>query len=1099
MIAAMLRTGLLLLLSTAAVAEATAQTKLLRYPDIHGDKVVFVYAGDLWTANVGGGAATRITTHPGLELFPKFSPDGTKIAFTGQYDGDEQVYVVDAWGGEPKQLSYYPAVGPLPDRWGFDNQIYGWSADGSAVLFRSLRQGTGLTDSRLYTVPLTGGLPVALPMKVSGAGDFSPDGKYVVFSPLFRDFRTWKRYEGGWAQDLYTIDLGSLEVQQITNHARTDRDPMWIGDRIYFSSDRDDTLNLYYYDTASGETHQVTQETGFDVRWPSKGGDQIVYELGGELHVLDTASGESRAIVVSVPTDALAARSRRVDASDHIEDFGLSSDGARAVFAARGDIFTVPAEKGPTRNLTQSSDAHDKHPAWSPDGSQIAFLSDRSGEEELYLTPERGGELVQLTQGGSAMRYQPVWSPDGERIAFSDKDGKLFVLEVESKKLAEVADEARGQVRDYSWSPCSGHLTFSLSDENRFSSIYIWSVVDGQTRRITGELWNEFEPVFSADGDYLFYLTDHSFAPQIGSIEWNYIVNRETVICALALREDVEPLFPPESDETEVEDEKGDDEGDEEDGEEDDEADEDEDDEPEYAQIDFDGLADRVALVPVEADNFRGLTAVAGRLLYVQSGAFYYGRGSDQPSKLTTFSLEDREESTLAEGVGGYSLSADGAKLIAAGRGGFQIYETSGGDGVGVPTGEMALDVDPREEWRQIFAEVWRRYRDFFYVANLHGYDWDALREQYEPLLDHVYHRSDLNYVIGEMIAELNVGHAYIAGGDREIPDRAPVGLPGAVFELDEESGRYRIVKIFRGQNAETKYRAPLSEIGVDAREGDYVLAIDGVDLTGGENPYRLLRHRADHPVRLTLATDPEGDETREASFEPIEDESNLVYLDEVEANRRKVDELTNGRVGYLHVPDMSDNGIYEFIKWFYGQIRKEGLVIDVRTNGGGNTSQMFIERLRRTLLATGYARTQDTAETYPEVVFHGHLVAILDEDSASDGDIFPAMFKEAKLGPLVGKRSWGGVTGITNRGTLIDGGTVFVPEYGFTGVDGAWIIEGYGVDPDIEVDNDPKSLIEGRDPQLERAVEEVLKQIRENPKRLPNRLPPPVKTKREG
>ena len=512
-----------------AAPTALAQTKLLRFPDVQGDRVAFVYAGDVWTADATGGLASRVTSHPGVELFPKFSPDGSKIAFTGQYDGDEQVYVVEARGGEPRRLTHYPAVGPLPDRWGYDNQVYGWTSSGDAVLFRSLRQGTGLTDSRLYTAPLSGALPRPLPMEVAGAGDLSPDGKSVVFSPLFRDFRTWKRYEGGWAQDLYTLHLETLEVEQITNHARSDRDPMWIGDRIYFNSDRTGTANLFYYDLNTKETHQVTDESEFDVRWPSKGGDKIVYELAGELRVLDTSSGETAQLSITVPTDALAARKRRVDASKNIEDFDLSPDGARALFIARGDVFTVPVEKGPTRNLTQSSDAHDKAAAWSPKGDAIVYLSDADGEEELYLIDQKGGEPTQLTDGGAAMRYSPRFSPGGERLAYSDKEGRLYVYDMESKESTPIADEPHGQIRDYVWSPCGGHIAFSMSNENRFRSIHIWSLEDDETRRVTGELWNEFSPAWGADGDYLYYLSDRQFAPQIGSYEWNYVVNRETV------------------------------------------------------------------------------------------------------------------------------------------------------------------------------------------------------------------------------------------------------------------------------------------------------------------------------------------------------------------------------------------------------------------------------------------------------------------------------------------------------------------------------------------------------------------------------------------
>jgi len=692
------------------------------------------------------------------------------------------------------------------------------------------------------------------------------------------------------------------------------------------------------------------------------------------------------------------------------------------------------------------------------------------------------------------MRYAPEWAPDGKRLAFSDKDGKFYVLTLEDKKLVEVAQEKRGQVRDYAWSPHGGHLAFSLNDSNGFNSISIWSVSDGQLHRVTGEYFNEYNPAWDPEGNYLYYLSDREFAPQISSVEFNYATDRETGIFALALRKDVKHPFPPQSDEVTIEKEGG------EKGKETEEKkDQKTEEKKEYIKIDFDGLADRVARVPVPADNYVGLSASKGHLIYGRGVAFYYGRESDKKPALHIFSLKDRKETVLVEDISGYALSSDGSKVLVHEGSAYNLYKAAP-DGKSskktVSTKGLMVDRVPAQEWAQMFDEVWRRYRDFFYVKNMNGYDWPALREQYRPLLQYVAHRSDLNYVIGEMIAELNVSHAYIAGGDYEIPPRPKVALPGARFELDKASGRYRIAKIFQGQNEEERYRTPLTEIGRNVKVGDYVLAIDGEELRGNDNPYQRLRNKADRPVQLTVNDTPNMDGARQITFNPITSETSLVYLDWVTRNREQVAQMTKGRVGYLHVPDMGADGIREFIKWYYGQIRKEGLIIDVRGNGGGNVSQMLIERLRRELLATGFSRTSEDTGTYPSRVFYGSMVCLLNETSASDGDIFPAMFKQAGLGPLIGKRSWGGVIGITNRGPLIDGGTVFVPEFGFASPDGKWIIEDHGVDPDIVVENDPKSVIEGRDPQLERGVEEVMKAMREHPKKLPPRPPDPVRTK---
>jgi len=869
---------------------------------------------------------------------------------------------------------------------------------------------------------------------------------------------------------------------------------MWIAGKIYFSSDRDGTNNLYSFDVASKQTRQLTSSKTWDVRWPSSDNQgQIVYEMDGELHIYDVKKSADRKISVHVPDDGLNRRPSRVSAANLIEDFELSPKGERALFVARGDVFSAPIEKGPTRNLTDSSGAHDKWARWSPDGRKIAFVSDRSGEEEIYLLNQDGsGKPEQLTSGGQAMRYAPEWAADGKRLAFSDKDGKLYVLTLEDKKLVEIADEVRGQVRDYTWSADGGHLAFSLSNANGTRSLYVWSVADAQTRRITNDLFAQFAPAWDPDGNYLFYFSPREFAPALSSLEFNYATSRNLGIFALALRKDVKHPFPPESDEVSV-------------------APEGEPPKPaakpeekkeakkEYMKIDFEGLAERVSRVPVEADNYFGLQAIKGHLVYGRSGMGYYGRESDRPTTLLTYSIKERKETTVVERVNGYAVSNDGAKVLVRVGQEFRLYDLpvrGQPQPKTVSTRGLLVDRVPAEEWAQIFDEVWRRYRDFFYVKNMHGYDWKALREQYKPLLQYVGHRSDLNYMMGEMAAELNVSHAYISGGDWQIPERPRVALPGARFALDPASGRYKITKVFRGQNEEERYRSPLTEVGVDVKEGEYVLEIDGEELKGNDDPYRLLRNKADRPVTLTVNSKPSTDGARKVSYRPITTEQDLLYLDWVNTNRAKVEKMTNGRVGYLHIPDMGANGIREFIKWYYPQIRKEGLVIDVRGNGGGNVSQMLIERLRRTLLATGFSRTNEDTGTYPSAVFHGHLVCLLNETSASDGDIFPNMFRKAGLGPLIGKRSWGGVVGITNRGPLIDGGDVNVPEFGNASADGKWDVEGIGVEPDIIVENDPKAVIEGRDPQLERGIEEVMKRMQANPKKLPPRPPDPVKTK---
>lgn len=1102
-------------------APAGAQTRLLRFPDIHGEHVVFSHAGDLWRAPSAGGAAARLTAHPGLELFGKISPDGQWVAFTGQYDGDEQVYVVPLMGGVPEQLTFYPARGPLPPRWGYDNQVYGWTPDSQHVLFRSMREGWDLTDTRLYTVPRTGGPATVLPMPIAGGGDLSPDGRKVVYSPLTRDFRTWKRYEGGWAQDLFIFDLATSALTPVAHHVRTERDPMWIGAKIYFASDRTGTLNLFEFDPAGGAVTQLTNSTTWDVRWPSKGADgEIVYESEGQLRVFDTRTRTDRGLSISVPDDGLASRPSRMHVADDIDGFGLSPKGERALFTARGDVFSAPIEKGSTRNLTRTGGAHDRSARWSPDGRTIAFISDQTGEDEVWLVAQDGASApTQLTTGGDRMLYGLWWSPTGEHIVFNDKSNRLRLVDVATKAVSEVARNPGGGLGDSTWSPDGAWLAFSMTDENNLRSLYIFGVDDGQLRRVTDELWGEYEPTWDPAGKYLYYLSDRDLAPQLFTgFEWNFAVNRTTGVYALALRKDVPHPLPPESDEVALEgdadeddepkDKKVPDEAaeqskdDKEGSDEADGSDEEEKQAPAPVLIDFEGLAQRVTRLPIEADNLSNLTANEGHLFFARSGAPYYGRESERKTALMAFSFEDRKADVVVDDIGGYTVSSAGTHLIVAAGGGFARYDAKAGAAdtkKDLSTAELYVDRVPRDEWNEVFRQVWRRFRDFFYVENMHGYDWDALRVQYEALLPHVGHRSDLNYVLGEMVGELNVGHAYVTGGDWHQPERPRVALLGARLVLDTATNRYRIARILPGQNEEPRYRSPLTEIGVDVKEGEYLLAVDGVPLTGAIDPYRVLRHRAGRPIELSVGATAELSAARKVTVNPITSEAELNYLGFVLKNRARVAELSDGRLGYIHVPDMGEDGIREFIKWYYGQIRTDGLVVDVRNNGGGNVSQMLIERLRRTLLSTGVSRNTDFLDTYPSAVFTGPMVCLLNENSASDGDIFPWMFRECGLGPLIGKRSWGGVVGITDHGPLIDGGSCNVPEFGNNDRLGQWAVEGHGVEPDIVVDNDATSVLAGRDPQLERGVQELLKLCETKPAKLPARPAPPVKTPGAG
>lgn len=1087
------------LLGACAMSPAAfAGTKLLRFPDVCGDKVVFTYAGDLWMAPTQGGNATRLTAGPGLEQSARFSPDCARVAFTGEYGGDDQAYVMPAAGGEPKQLTFYPAKGPLPQRWGFDNQVYGWTPDGQSILLRSWREAISESNPRLFTVPAAGGLPTALPMPVAGVGRYSPDGKQIVYSPKYRDFRTWNRYVGGWAQDLYIYDFAAKTAKNITNDPNTDRDPVWIGNAVYFLADRNEHLNLYRYETDSGETSQLTDYKNADARWASGDGKhQIAFEVDGVLHLYDTEAKQDRALDITVPSDLVPSRAEERSVKDHVEDFALSANGKRALFTARGEVFSVPLKDGITLDLTHTPGAHEREAAWSADGKRVTYVSDQSGEEAVWVRDADGNNARQLTNETMGRLYAPRWSPDGARIAFVDSESRLHIVAATGGGPAPVvADDPGVSHRDYAWSPGGHYLAYTLTDKDtQFVHLYVYDLTTAKSVAVGDARFDAFQPAFSPDGKFLYYLGNREWAPQLSNIEWNFAANRDTGIFAVALRKGIDNPFAPRNDSASHEDKDSADKDDAKKG------DKDKKEKPKPASdindhIDFDGLDQRVARAPIDEDNISWIAVTDKAILRVVSDAPYYGREGAFKPKLKAWSFKERKDKDVYEGVDDISLAADGDTALVRNDKAFKSIDLGADkpDVKEVKTDGLFALVDPKAEYTEIFHEVWRRYRDHFYVTNMHGYDWDALRAKYEPLLAWVGDRSDLNYLLGQMVAELSIGHAYVGGGDIGLPKKPHVGLLGARFELDAASGRYRIAKILKGENEEDRYRSPLTELGVDVHEGDYLLAINGQPLTANENPYRLLRTAPGQLVQLTVNTTPSTSGARTALVKPIDSEEALDYYAWTQANRDYVAKASNGQIGYLHIPDMGANGIREFIKWYYPQLRKQGLVVDVRDNGGGNVSAMIIERLSRKLLGLDYGRGFDITGTYPQQTFLGHLAALCNGTTASDGDIFSYMFKQAKLGPLIGTRTWGGVVGINGWGPLIDGGQVFVPQFATANTEGQYVIEGHGVDPDIVVEQDVSAQLEGRDPQLDRAIGELQKAIQAKPFTLPPRPANPVK-----
>lgn len=1091
-----LSTGLVLvMICTFAFGLAQAEeARLMRFPDIHKDRVVFVYAEDLWLVPAEGGMARRLTSDVGAELFPKFSPDGKMIAFTGQYDGNTDVYVIAAEGGQPKRLTFRPGLENMADRHGYDDMVLDWHPDGRRILFRSARESYNNWFQTLFLIGVEGGFPERLQLPEAGLTSFSPDGSKIAYNRIFRNFRTWKRYRGGLAQDIWVYDLEANTVQRITRDNGTDTSPMWHDDRIFFTSDRDHTANVFCHELNTKQTRKITNHADFDVKWPSAGPESIVYECGGHLYRLDLKAEETRKISVEIPHDRVLLRPEFVSVGDQISEYGLSPGGKRALFAARGEIFTVPAEKGNTRNLTNTSGSREKNPVWSPDGKWIAYMSDKTGEDELYVIPQEGkGEEVRITIDGYCYRFAPVWSPDNNKLLFADKTLKLYYVDIEDKEVILVDSTKNWEIRDYSWSPDSRWIAYAKPAKNNLSSIFFYSLDEKKIYRVTEDFTDDHEPVFDPKGLYLYFLSNRDFNPQMGHFDPTYTYNNMTKIYLVTLQADSLSPFAPQSDEAESPAEKW-----KKWKEEKEEREEKKPEAVEKIQIDIEGIGERVVAAPTDPGNFRGLRGGKDKIFYLSfPSRTLTGRKPGPKAKLHLFDLEKREDRVFLSPVDGYDLSPDGEKIIYKSGKKFGIVDASFGehklgDGA-LKLDRMEMRLNRGEEWAQVFDEVWRRQRDFFYAPKMHGTDWDLMRSRYGELLPHVAHRSDLNYMLGEMIGELCCSHTYIAGGEGTEIELVKTGLLGIDWEPDPVSGFYRINKIYPGQNWREKLRSPLTEPGVDVKEGEYVVAVDGRVLQRPTNPYSLLENTVGRTVTLKVNSKPSLDGAREVTVRPIESEYQLRYRYWVEENRRKVEEATGGRVGYIFIPDMGGGGLNEFSESFFPQVKKEGLIVDVRYNGGGFVSEMILERLRREVVGMGCTRNAGDY-TYPGGALYGHMVCIANQYSASDGDNFPYFFREYGLGPIIGRRTWGGVVGIRGFPPLLGGGYITVPEYAPFGMDGEWIMENYGVDPDIELDNLPDQVVLGRDPQLEKAIEVIMKKLEEEPKKLPERPPYPVR-----
>ncbi|HLY41828.1 MAG TPA: PDZ domain-containing protein [Terracidiphilus sp.] len=1095
-------------IASAMVAFAQTEGRLLRFPDIHGNQVAFSYAGDLWLTTTEGGVARRITTSPGLELFPHFSPDGKWIAFTAQYDGNFNVYVIPAEGGQPRQLTFVPDVGSIPERMGPNNEVIAWTPDSKRIVFLSRRDTFNDWFGHLWTVSVDGGLPVRLPIDRGGLLAFNSDGSEMIYNRIFRNFRTWKRYTGGMAQKLALWNFKTHAYEQLTQDDWTDTFPMWSGDTVYFVSDRgpEHRLNLYSMDLKVREAKQLTHYTDYDVEWPSLSGDQMVYQYGGWLYLFDTKTGKERKLDVQIEGDFDEARSHWDATAKLIDSADISPDGKRAAFTARGDVYTVPAEHGPTRNLTESPGVREENAAWSPDGRWVAYLSDRGGEQGIYLRPQDGmGPEQEITTGGAEFLMQPVWSPDSAKLAYADSSLHLYYVDIHDKKPVLVDTAKYGEINNYSWSPDSKWISYDKTPENLYPVIELYSLESKKITAATTDFYPSFNPVFDPAGKYLYFFSFRTFNEVLGPVDMEFSNPQSEKVYAITLRADEASPFAPQSDEVEVKKEESSaesggakpaeavDKDKDKDNKDKDKEKKGEKEKKEPFRIDLDGIQNRTVALPTPPGNLQRLAAAEGRVYY-SSGPTngYSGPLPGLESEIHVFDLEKRKDQVLLSGTANFALSFDGKKLLYGAPGDKWGIVDAAPAGTAHHAGDGALNlsgirakIEPRAEWTNMFNEAWRQERTFFYEKSMNGVDWNAERAKYAQLLPYVADRYDLTYVIGEMFADLSNSHMYVGGGD--YPDLHPVnlGMLGADFELDAGSGRYKIAHILPGDNWDEALRSPLTQPGIAVHEGDYVLAVNGRQLQAPENPDEPFVNTANQNVTLTVNSKPTMDGARDVVVEPLPNEFKLRELDWIKTNREKVDKLSDGKIGYVYLPDMGASGLNEFVRQYFPQIRKEGIIFDVRYNGGGNVDQIILERLRRILAGMESARNWAPG-TVPDNVFNGYMACLTNHYAASDGDFFTYFFKFYKLGPVIGTRTWGGVRGIRGEFPLMDGGYVTRSEFSLYGLDSQWLIENHGVAPDIEIEDTPDKLAEGHDPQMEKAVDYLMKEIREHPKTLP-------------
>lgn len=1056
---------LTILLISSFKLNAQIDARMLQYPDVSKTHITFTYGGDVWIVSKSGGTAHKLTTAKGQELLARFSPDGSMIAFSGNYNGNMDVYVMPSLGGMPTRLTYH----------GMDDRIVAWHPDGKSVLFASSRESGKQRFSQFFRVSIEGGLAEKLSVPYGEFATYSPDGNKLAYTNKTRAFRTWKRYLGGTAPDIWIFDLKNKTSEYAIESIHNNEFPMWHGKNIYFLSDRSNNqrFNIWKYNTETKEVSQITDFDNFDIRFPSIGPEDIVFEAGGKLYLLNLKTEKYNEVKVNVVTDKSTLMPRVENVEKMISSFSISHDGKRALLEARGEIFSVPAENGVVINLTNSSGVAERYPAWSPNGKYAAYWSDRSGEYELtILDLENPSEEKKLTSYGAGYRYNLFWSPNSKMIAFVDQTMQISIYDLDKNRTTKVDKQKwmyEGGLNFFSvsWSPDSRYIAYAKELDHRNTAIAVFDTKNEKVIQLTSGYYRDYAPSFDPSGKYIYFLTGRNFSPIYSNLDNSFIYANTTQIAVAPLTPEILSPLPVRNDTISVkkdDDKKSDtkDEGKEK---------EKEKDKPAETKIVFDGFEDRIEILPPSAGNYRKITAVNGKIVYHR---FPNTGAAERTRPIYIYDFEKREEKTIIADADAYEISADGKKLIFSKSNSYSIVDVAPDQKADkkMPTSQMEMSVIPQEEWKQIFTDAWRFQRDFFYDKNLHGVDWNAMKNRYGKLIDNAVTRWDVNYIIGELIGELNASHTYRGGGDVEQGKSRQVGYLGVDWEIKD--GAYRIAKIINGAPWDSEVRSPLSKSGINVKEGDYLLAVNGIPVDITKDPAAALEGLSGTVVELTVNDKPTLAGSRKVVVETLTTETRLRNLAWIESNRKRVEEATHGKIGYIYVPSTGWDGQTELVRQFAAQFTKEGLIIDERFNDGGQIPDRFIELLNRNPLAFWAVRDGETWQWPPHANF-GPKVMLINGWSGSGGDAFPDYFRKASLGPLIGTRTWGGLIGITGAPQLIDGGMVTVPTFRMYDPDGKWFREGHGVDPDIEVMDDPSQLAKGIDPQLERAIEEIM------------------------